>query len=298
MSLFRNSISRLRHWITTPAIREMEYTRPDAATQVMLRLAYQDRIRRGEPLPSFRDVGFKAYSQTDEDGILWYIFSLIGETNRISVELCAGDGQECNSASLMIHHGWHGLLVDGNPSNVAKAEAFYFSHKATRHFPPKTRQAWITAENVNELVSSNGFSGEIDLLTIDVDGMDYWLWKALTVVRPRVVVMEYNTSAGPDQCVTVPYQPDFNGFNHSVTCGMPDYAGASLAALISLGREKGYRFVGTNRADFNGFFVRDDLGVAELPMASLADAFSSEHARWCMTTRWPKVRGCSWQAVP
>lgn len=279
-----------------PVLRELEYDRSNAASQVALRLDYRDRLRRGEKTLSFRDVGFKAYSQTDEDGILWYIFSLIGEKYRTCVELCCGDGIECNSANLIINHGWYGLLVDGNPVNIRHADAFYFSHVATRGFPPKVVYSWITRENVNDILVSHGFEGEVDLLTIDVDGMDYWIWKAISAVSPRVVVVEYNTSLGPKLCVSVPYDPKFNGFDHSVTCGMPDYAGASLSAMVKLGHSLGYRFVGVNRTDFNAFFVRNDL-AAPFSDCRILDSFFSSHAQWCQQTRYPKIMALPWEDV-
>lgn len=97
----------------------------DRGTQILLVLKYREMRNQGLPPLSFDDVGFRTYSQNDEDGILLYLFALTGTTNRRSVDICAGDGIECNSANLIINHGWSGLLVDGNPANVCRGSEFY-----------------------------------------------------------------------------------------------------------------------------------------------------------------------------
>src|SRR4051794_16336778 len=147
--------------------------------QVLLRLQYQDLARRGTHLPEFSDVEFRCYSQNSEDGILLYIFSLLGTTDRRVVEICAGDGIECNAANLLINHAWRGLLVDGDPELAARGRAFYSTCRTTWISPPTFIDAWVTAENVDALITSQGFAGRVDLLSLDVDGNDYWIWKAL-----------------------------------------------------------------------------------------------------------------------
>jgi hypothetical protein len=237
--------------------------------QVQLRLQYQELARRGTDLPRFSDVEFRCYSQNSEDGILLYIFSLLGTANRRVVEICAGDGIECNAANLIIHHGWQGLLVDGDADQVARGAAFYSTCRNTWISPPRFVHAWITAENVDALVASHGFAGPIDLLSIDVDGNDYWIWKALTCVTPRVVVLEFNAALGPRESLTISYQPDFR-LDLSV---QPYACGASLPAFAKLAREKGYRLVGVQSLGFNAFFVRDGLGEALLPEQSVGECF-------------------------
>lgn len=259
--------------------------------QISLYHSYQDLVRRNvRPLPSFAEVGFRCHSQFEEDGILLYIFALIGTTNRTCVEICAGDGIECNTANLILHHGWWGCLFDGNPANVETGKAFYAKSRDTWLHPPAFRQAWITAENVNDLLRAEGFTGEIDLFSLDIDGMDYWVWKALDVVRPRVVVCETLNAAGSDDAVTTPYDPNFR-----ITT--PDFHGASLAAMTSLAREKGYRLVGTHRYGFNAFFVRDDIGLDLLPAVEPAACLQDPYSRLAHATRWPKVKDLGWIRV-
>jgi hypothetical protein len=211
-------------------------------------------------LPAFHEVEFHHFSQNNEDGILLYIFALIGTTNRVCVEMCAGDGIECNTANLVINHGWKGLMFDGSLHNIQRGQSVYSARKdALRFSPPMMVHAWLTRENVNALIAERGFDGEIDLFSLDIDGNDYWIWKALDVIQPRVIVAEYNQGLGGRRAVTIPYQPDFVFNWQSVCCG------ASLPALAKLGKTKGYRLVGVDSFGVNAFFVRNGIGEDLLP---------------------------------
>ena len=120
----------------------------------------------------------------------------------------------------------------------------------------KAVSAFVDAENINRLISGNGISGDVGLLSVDIDGMDYWVWKAIDVVTPDIVVVEYNALFGPTKSVTVPYDPNFVRQKAHYSWS---YYGASLAALVGLGKTKGYAFVGSNSAGNNAFFVKSDL---------------------------------------
>lgn len=246
---------------------------PSAAEQISqlsLRLQYRELARCNAPLPALFETEFRAYSQNGEDGILWFLFSLLGTTNRRAVEICAGDGVECNAANLVINHTWSALLVDGDAAQIARGQDFYRQCRNTCVSPPVLAQAWITAETVNDIVAKHGFAGEIDLLSLDLDGNDYWVWKALTAVRPRVVVLEFNGSAGPDRRLTISYDPAFR-FDFSIT---PYRVGASLAAFTALAAEKGYRLVGVQSLGFNAFFVREDVQSDWLPTRTPGECYA------------------------
>lgn len=240
------------------------------------------------------DFGLRFYSQHDEDGILLYIFSLIGTTNKMCVEICAGDGIECNCANLIINHRWTGLLVDGSEENVKKGTEFYANHPDTKYWPPQIIQKWITAENVNAFLEENGYTGEIDLLSLDIDGIDYWLWKAIITINPRVVVLEFNHLLGPNKSVTVPYDPKFEA---EFTEYGSDYAGASLSAFVKLGNEKGYRLVAVNSIGTNAFFVRKDLQHPSLPEIEVANCFDHPRVKFGINVRFPKVKNREWIEV-
>jgi hypothetical protein len=272
-------------------------SRSDACTQLLLREVYGAETG-AISAPTLSTYGFSAYSQTDEDGILLYLFARLGVEHRVAVEICAGNGLECNAANLILNHGWHALLVDGDATNVQCGRAFYSQAPQTRIYPPVVANEWITRENVNAVVDRHGFVGEIDLLSLDLDGVDYWIWKALTVVNPRVVVLEYQDILGPDRSWTVPYSDSFSAAEFSMTDGvMPDFAGASLRAFVKLGATKGYRLVGVNRYGYNAFFVRSDLGASVLPEVEIGACFSHPKVRDGMRRRFPKVEHMPWVEV-
>jgi hypothetical protein len=262
----------------------------EAVAQKSLMQQYRLLVAGGGELPDLRDVGFRKYSQFEEDGLLLYIFSLIPPLNRTCVEICAGNGRQCNTANLIINHGWWGHLFDGNEQNVREGVEFFARHKDTFAYPPHFSHAWITAENVNDTIARSGASGPIDLLSIDIDGMDYWVWKAITIIQPQVVVCETHTPIPPDMALTVPYDPGF-------VFESKDYRGASLAAMCKLGREKGYRLVGTHRFGFNAFFIKDGIGETYFPEIPPASCVKDPYSEKTREANWPRVRKFEWQAV-
>ncbi|MDQ6675550.1 MAG: hypothetical protein M3069_33280 [Chloroflexota bacterium] len=247
----------------------------DKEMQILLSLKYKELLYRHLPLPSLAEAQFRSYSQNGEDGILLYIFSLIGTTSKTVVEMCAGNGIECNAANLILNHRWIGLLFDGDEQNIQSGKTFYAAHRDTNWLRPTLAHAWITAENVNDLIRSNGVAGEIDLLSLDMDGMDYWIWKAMDCIRPRVVVLEYNWVWGTERSVTVPYTTDFVNTDPGGVHGGNGwiYFGGSLPAFVKLAREKGYRLVGCEEWGFNAFFIRADVGEDVFPEIEASKCF-------------------------
>ena len=132
-----------------------------------------------------------------------------------------------------------------------------------------------TRATVNDLLTTNGFTGEIDLLSLDLDGVDYWIWDAIDVVSPRIVICEYNSVFGSKHCVSVPYSADF--VRENVHCSNL-YFGASLGALTMLAERHGYFFVGCNSAGNNAFFVRNDV-IGNLPVVSLEKGYVASKFR-------------------
>ena len=281
---------RLRH-----ELRLAQSTAPASkAAQLQLAQTWRSLRDQGLPLPGIRDVEFRACSQNSEDGILLYLFSLLGATSRTCIEICAGDGIECNSANLILNHGWTGLLVDGQEALVQRGRKFYASHPDTFSFPPKFAHAWVDRETVNDLISSHGFAGEVDLLSLDLDGVDYWIWDAIEVIRPRVVAAETQCIWGAERSVTVPYKRDFQS---PLIQGFGVYSGASLPAFVSLAARKGYRLVGTQSLGFNAFFVRNDVGADLLPEVSAATCLDRPFVRWAMKELLPLVKDREWVDV-
>lgn len=263
--------------------------------QLLLALKYQELARAKSASPPLHDIQFRCYSQNGEDGILWYIFAVIGATNKRCVEICAGAGIECNTANLIANHGWLGLLFDGDQDNVELGKRFYSANQDTFSYAPRFVHAWITRDNINSLIAKEGFRGSVDLLSVDMDGVDYWIWKAIDVIQPRVVVLEYQDSAGPERAITVPYADDFNAPAWSRLGS--EASGCSLMALVKLGREKGYRLVGTERLGFNAFFVLNGIGEDMLPEVSPASCFSHPKVLEDIERRWPLISHLPWVEV-
>ena len=161
--------------------------------------------------------------------------------------------------------------------------------------PPAVVSSWLTADNVNDLIAANDAT-DADLLLIDVDGIDYWLWKAIDI-RPRVVVIEYQDILGPQRSVVVPYDPAFSVGSHEVNASENNYVGASLRALVKLGADKGYRLVACNNLGFNAFFVREDLARDSLPELAVEDGFPHPWNAHGMRERYPLVADMPWVEV-
>jgi hypothetical protein len=190
------------------------------------------------------------HSQNGEDGVIEEIFRRIGTTNKYFVEFGASsDGLENNTVSLL-YDGWQGFWLEPSEKNVARIKNKFDS--VVKQGRLRVKDAFVTAENVEELFRSAGVPVDMDLLSIDIDGNDYWVWKALESYRPRALVIEYNAVHGAFRKWVMAYNADH------VWDGS-DYYGASLKSLELLGTKKGYALVGCDFTGLNAFFVRTDL---------------------------------------
>jgi hypothetical protein len=204
------------------------------------------------------------YSQNGEDGILLWLFSVIGTTNRKFVEFGVGDGRECNTRLLSSEWGWSGLQIEGEER---------FAAEANEIAPPgvKVICSYVSPENINALIENAGLEGDIDLLSIDIDGNDYWLWKAVNSVSPRAVVVEYNASYGPNAVIVPTYSSGpIPTFGDTIESKLK--WGSSLAALSKLASDLGYKLIGCESSGVNAFFVRNDC-VNTLPEFEPGDAW-------------------------
>jgi hypothetical protein len=226
--------------------------------QRMLYNFYRHSISQGGRF-QLSETGFRVYSQFEEDGILLYIFAAIGIEHRTFIDIGSGDGINSNCANLAVNFGWRGLFIDGNPMNIERGKAYYAANPDTALYSPTFVQAFIQAENINQLIQDSGFSGGVDLVSIDIDGNDYWIWDALTAVEPRVVIVETHTEFGMNSIV-VPYDKDYRYPGRH-----PDYHGASPVAMEKLARRKGYRLVGANHYGFNTIYIKNGIGEDILP---------------------------------
>lgn len=219
--------------------------------------------RRDIPLGDLESAEFRVFSQWNEDGIIQHLIRHITIADHSFIEFGVQDYRESNTHFLLTNDNWRGLIIDpAEDANAFIAEELAWSFELT------CLEAMVTRENINNLFRKGDFVGDIGLLSIDVDGMDYWLWEACEVVRPRIVVCEYNATLGLEHMVTVPYQPDFY-FRDAHPSAL--YHGASLPALIHLAARKEYEFVGCESHGANAFFVRAD--VNSLPTRTAEDGY-------------------------
>ncbi len=195
--------------------------------------------------------GYRVHSQTDEDGIIHEIFRRIGESSRTFVELGASDGLENNSLFLL-NQGWRGAWFEGSSRKAQAARKTFAAEISVSELSVESR--FLTVANVDETVAKFASAKEIDLLSIDLDGNDYYLLDAIRSVSPRVIVAEYNAKYPADVAWVIEY-------NEAHRWDSTDYFGASLKALEGLLSAKGYSLVGCNIAGTNAFFVRADLAT-------------------------------------
>jgi Methyltransferase FkbM domain len=214
-----------------------------------------------EPLTRYEH---RVFSQNGEDGVIAELLRRIGVAQRWFVEFGAQTGVEGNCVFLADVLGWSGLFLEAQHDASNELARKYSATPAVR-----TRRALVRAENVDVVFNDARVPDEIDVLSIDVDGNDYWIWRALTACSPRIVVIEYNGHWPLDGRWVQPYDPE------RVWSGSDNY-GSSLGALRSLGTEKGYRLVHTELTGNNAFFVRADLD-AGLPAADAIPLRAPNH---------------------
>jgi hypothetical protein len=252
-----------------------------------------EHYKNNEGTINLSDKGFRVHSQFEEDGLLLYIFSKIGFTNRRGVEMCCGWGIESMLANLILYHGFDTLLFDGDKNSVERARNFFSNHPNTFQHPPKIIQEWITKENINKIIKENGFEGEIDIFSLDVDGVDYYLIKELSVIKPRVVICEIHNIIPPNLALTIPYSGDFDYRSGKYN---PEFRSVSILAMVNLMQEKGYRLVGSHKYGFNIIFIRNDLGVEFFPEINPEECFKNSYTEE-RSKVWTGVSGLPWLNV-
>lgn len=214
---------------------------------------------------------FKVYSQSGEDGIIQFLIRNIEIPNKTFIEFGVHNYTESNTRFLLKNNRWSGLVIDGSNENInyIKSDQIYWQHNL------KAECAFIDKDNINDLIKTNGLSGDIGLLSVDIDGNDYWVWEAINCISPRIVICEYNSIFGAYKKVTIPYD---KYFAYSKAHFSKLYWGASIAAFNYLAQQKGYSLVCSNNMGNNLFFVRNDL-MGNLPINSPEKAYVKSQFR-------------------
>jgi hypothetical protein len=208
-------------------------------------------LRKIYPPQDIHSAEFKVFSQWGEDGIIQWILSRVPNITPTFIEFGIENYRESNTRFLLMHNNWKGLVIDASNSCIADlmSRNLYWKYNLT------AINSFIDKDNVNDLFASNAFTGEIGILSIDIDGNDYWVWEAIECVSPQIVICEYNSVFGSKEAVVIPYEHCFSRKQAHYTCL---YFGASLKALELLAKRKGYVLIGSNSAGSNAFFVREE----------------------------------------
>ncbi len=209
------------------------------------------RVAALPPNTDFRQVGFKVFSQFDEDGIIQYLINHVPIQNKTFIEFGVENYEESNTRFLLLNDHWKGMVLDACASDIhyIQQDPIYWQYDL------QAKCTWITRDNINELLRGAGFGKDVGLISIDIDGNDYWIWDAIQSVSPRIVIIEYNSLFGL-QPIAVPYKENFNRTEAHYS---NLYYGASLGALEYLAQKKGYLLLGSNILGHNAFFVRADV---------------------------------------
>jgi hypothetical protein len=221
---------------------------------------------------SLRDHEFKVFSQWGEDGIIQFLTSVVPIQHRTFIEFGVEDFTEANCRFLLMKDNWRGFVIDGSEKNVQSVQNSYFYWQ----YDLRAVCAFITRENINELLDRSGFDEDLGLLSVDIDGVDYWVLEAIARYRPRILIVEYNSVFGSERAISVPYCPTFRRTERHYS---NLYFGASLSAFSRLAGARGYALVGTNSTGSNAFFVRSDVLPMQVRSLSVSEAFTYSNVR-------------------
>ena len=213
-------------------------------------------LNKSKTSTNIQDYEFKVTSQTGEDGIIQYLINKIPVKNKIFVEFGVESYSEASTRFLLQNDNWSGLIIDGNQAYMDGVKNSTLGWK----YDIKSVASFITKDNINDIIKNAGITGEIGILSVDIDGNDYWVLDAIDCVNPQILIVEYNSIFGPNAKITVPYDESFVRTNKHYS---NLYYGASISAITELANKKGYSLVGSNQFGNNIFFVREDYQPIE-----------------------------------
>jgi len=209
---------------------------------------------------ALNEVEFQVFSQFGDDGIIAWLTTKLPLPNKTFVEFGVENYREANTRFLLINKYWSGLVIDGNNENIKQIR----NEQIHTFYDLQPECAFITRDNINIIISTSRFDKDVGVLSVDIDGNDYWVWEAINSINPIIVIIEYNSLFGFEHPYTIPYQADFvRGTS------MPfSFYGTSLLSACDLAYEKGYIFIGCNSAGNNAYFIRKDY-MQHLPINSV-----------------------------
>lgn len=295
-ALFKKAAQKFARSITPQITMPWDAESLNQQIQLSLKNQWlQWRLTGVSPYTRIREAGFRCYSQFEEDGIILYLLTMLGIDAGTVAEMCCGRGNECMATNLILNHGYKGFLFDGSEANISAATRFFGAKKDCLLVKPELMHSWITADNVNDLLTSVGCPKEVDFFSLDIDGNDYWIWEAINAINPKVCCFETHDIIPSDKSITIPYDPAFNCWSQPPE--LQDFRSASLAAMVKLSKRKGYRLIGSHKHGFNVFFMRDDIDNTLFPEISVNEVHNNPWTKYGQAERWERVKGLGWVEV-
>jgi hypothetical protein len=213
-----------------------------------------------------KNFEFSVFSQFGDDGIIQWLINHLDIPNHTFIEFGVEDYKESNTRFLMMNNNWSGLVIDGNSKNIERLKSQYYYWK----YDLNAQSIFITRDNINSLIEEQNFANDVGLLHIDLDGNDYYIWKAITTINPIIVIIEYNSLFGINRPISIVYDDEFVRNKAHISNLL---WGASLLSLHHLAIQKGYSFIGCNSAGNNAYFIRNDKLNDNFKAVSLAEGF-------------------------
>jgi hypothetical protein len=238
----------------------------DDELRLLLGGTISELVSSKESYETLKDLEFKVFSQFGDDGIIQYLTSNLNLEHKTFIEFGVEDYLESNTRFLLQKDNWSGFVMDASEANISRLRGSSFFWK----YDLNAKAAFVSVENINELIfEATSYWPGVDLLHIDIDGNDYWIWDKIEIF-PSIVIVEYNSTFGIDRPITIPYDP---AFYRTKAHYSNLYWGASLKALHDLASHRGYEFIGCNSAGNNAYFVRKDLINDRVRPVSLEHGF-------------------------
>lgn len=248
MSIFKKTI-----------INNNQILNQELETSLVLQGKILSELNRGKNSKNIQDYEFKVFSQNGEDGIIQFLIQNTEIKNKTFVEFGVETYKEANTKFLLLNNGWSGLIIDGDKDAMEKIASSDLHWK----YDLKSIGNFITKDNINKIIKSAGIEGEIGLLSVDIDGNDYWVFENIDCVNPQILIMEYNSMFGDTHKISVPYDENFvRSQKHYSNL----YYGASIAALCDIANKKEYDLVGSNSFGNNLFFIRHDCNKLKIKL--------------------------------
>lgn len=202
-------------------------------------------------IKDIENVFYKVFSQNGEDGIIQYLLYSLKINTPKFVEIGTENYLESNTRYIYETCSTDGLIIDGHVNLEEKISKFLPLYKGNLKIINKL----IESDSIIDILKKNNFIKDLDIFSIDIDSVDYWVIKELPDKISKIFIAEYNPYFGPDLEITVPNIKNFNrtDYHYSNLC-----YGSSLKAIINILKEKGFSFIGVNDLKNNAFFVLNE----------------------------------------